>query len=1521
MSRGQPLARRQAPPRQGLYDPRFEHDACGVGFVCNIDGRKSHDLVQRGLQVLVNLTHRGASGADPETGDGAGILLQIPHEFFAKECGRLRIALPAPGEYGVGMLFLPQGGQERSRCEALIAAALEASGHALLGWRDVPVDPEALGRTAREALPVIRQLFVGAAADCPAGVQFERRLFVLRRQIELAIAAEGIEGFCAVSFSSRTIVYKGLLLAHQVKRFYPDLANPLLITGLALVHQRYSTNTWPTWELAQPFRIVCHNGEINTLRGNVNWMRAREATLDSELLPADVQSLLPVLEERGSDSAIFDNALEFLLLGGRELPHAMMTLIPEAWENDPLMPPEKTAFYRYHGCLMEPWDGPALMAFSDGLRVGAMLDRNGLRPARYWVTKDGFVVLASEAGVLPIDPADVLFKGRLQPGRMFLIDTEQGRIVGDEEVKREYTRRRPYADWLRQHLLTLAQLPPAALPEPLDPKQRRARQQLFAYSLEDLRILLAPMAANAEEPIGSMGNDTPLACLSDQPTLLYAYFKQMFAQVTNPAIDPIREESVMSLRSTLGRERNLLEETPEHAALLELEQPLLDDADLARIRASRHPSVAAVTLPALFARPERPEDAGLELRRALTALRARAAAAVRQGATILILSDREAGPDAIPIPSLLAVSAVHHGLIREGLRMHCGLIADSGDAREVAHFALLIGYGAAAVNPYMAHESIDQLVDEGRYVPIELSREQARAYYRKAVGKGLLKIFAKMGISTLRSYRGAQIFEAVGIAPELVQEYFAGTYSRIGGVTLAILAEEARLFHARAFGGPGAAPEEELQVGGQYQWRRAGERHLFNPKTVHKLQQAARTASYDLYQEYAKAVNEQARALCTIRGLLRLRTAAQPIPLAEVEPASEIMKRFCTGAMSFGSISAEAHEMLAVAMNRIGGKSNSGEGGEDPDRFARDPSGDSRRSAIKQVASGRFGVTSWYLTNADELQIKIAQGAKPGEGGQLPGYKVDPNIARVRHSTPGVGLISPPPHHDIYSIEDLAQLIHDLKNSNPRADVSVKLVSVSGVGTIAAGVSKGHAETVLIAGHDGGTGASPLTSIKHAGTPWEIGLAEAQQALVLNDLRGRIRVHVDGQLKTGRDVVIGALLGAEEFGFGTAALVALGCIMMRVCHLNTCPVGVATQRPELRARFTGQPEHAIQYLRFVAEEARELMAALGIRRFDDLVGRADLLEADPEIRHWKLPKGLDFSEILHLPDVGPEVARRRVRGQEHGLRNALDVRLIELCEPALERMEPVEIFLPIRNVNRTVGTMLGAEVSARHGLEGLPDNTIRIRLGGSAGQSFGAFLPHGITLTLVGDANDYIGKGLSGGRLIVYPPRPATFEAANNILVGNVALYGATSGAAYFSGMAGERFCVRNSGAHAVVEGVGDHGCEYMTGGRVVILGRTGRNFAAGMSGGIAYVYTPEPDFEPRCNRGMVDLERVADPAQQKELWHLIDQHFRHTRSKRAEHILENWASELPRFTLVIPRDYRRALAELAAPAPRVSHG
>ncbi len=1491
--------RAELPPKEGLYDPANEHDACGMGFVANIAGQASHEVVRRGIEVLENLNHRGGAGCDPCTGDGAGVLIQVPDAFFRKETDRLGFGLPAAGTYAVGMVFLSAEATERSWQIATIESVIAEERQQLLGWREVPVDPAQIGEMAREAMPSIRQVIIGAAPGLE-GAAFERKLYVIRRVIETRVLARS-SSFHIPSMSSRTLVYKGLLLAHQIDGFYKDLADPTLVSALSLVHSRYSTNTFPSWKLAHPYRYLCHNGEINTVRGNVNWMNARQGTLRSELFGDDLKKIYPVIRPGLSDSGSFDNALEFLILSGRSLPHAISMMIPEAWEHHALMDEDRRAYYEYHSGLIEPWDGPASIAFTDGTKIGAVLDRNGLRPSRYMVTKDGFLVTASEVGVLDTPPENVLRKGRLQPGRIFFVDLEQGRIIEDEEVKEELVARRPYRTWVETQRVKLGDLPRAEVDHHANPETRFVRQQVFGYTSEDLRVLIAPMARDGKEAIGSMGEDAALACLSDRPRLLFHYFKQLFAQVTNPAIDSILERPVMSLFSTLGEERNLLAETPEHARLLRLDRPVITDEELARIRNISLPGFEARTLSTTF----KAAEAAAGLRAALDRLCRQASEAVAAGANLLVLSDRDISPELAPLPALLATGAVHHHLIREGTRTRCGIVVETGEAREVAHFALLIGFGAGAVNPYLAFETIAQLVEEGAFVPEDLSYEAAVKNYLKATDKGLLKIFAKMGISTLRSYRGAQIFEAIGLDRELVERYFTGTQSRVSGVGEDVIAREALMRHERAFAHD-AFVYPELDPGGLYQWRRRGERHTFNPDTVAKLQHAVRSESFATFKEYSQAANDEAERLCTLRGMLKFKFAPEPVPLSEVEPAASIMRRFCTGAMSYGSISLDAHQTLAVAMNRIGGKSNTGEGGEDPRRFTPLPNGDSQRSAIKQVASGRFGVTSWYLVNADELQIKIAQGAKPGEGGQLPGHKVDATIAATRYSTPGVGLISPPPHHDIYSIEDLAQLIHDLKNANQRADVSVKLVAESGVGTVAAGVVKGKADAVLISGHDGGTGASPLTSIKYAGSPWEIGLAETQQTLVKNDLRGRVRVQTDGGLKTGRDVVVAALLGADEFGFATAPLVAMGCILMRVCHLNTCPVGIATQDPVLREKFAGQPEDVVRFFHFIAEEVRELMSQLGFRRVDDMIGQVDRLDVRDASGHWKA-KFLDLSDLLHKPDVGHAI--RWVTRQDSGLDKALDHQLVELARPALERGEPVEIRLPIRNIQRTVGTILGSEVSRKYGLEGLPEDTIRIHFTGSAGQSFGAFVPHGMSLFVEGDANDYCGKGLSGGKIAVKTPPSSPFDPAENIIAGNVVLYGATGGEAYFNGVVGERFCVRNSGANAVAEGVGDHGCEYMTGGRVVILGPTGRNFAAGMSGGIAYVLDEEGEFPARCNLEMVELEGI-DGEDAETILRLVRRHFLYTRSRVADEVLRKWETKAGSFVKVFPMDYKRALGD-----------
>ncbi|HZU26930.1 MAG TPA: glutamate synthase large subunit [Bryobacteraceae bacterium] len=1487
------------PAPQGLYHPGNEHDACGIGFVVNITGEPSHDIILKGIQILINLTHRGACGCDPETGDGAGVLIQIPHKFFARECARLGFTLPAPGEYGVGMCFLPVEPSQRLQTEGLLERIVREEGLTVLGWRDTPVDVDAIGRVARASQPYIEQIFIRGAAGMSQD-ELERKLYIVRKRAEAEMATSDLREksfFYIPSLSTRTIVYKGLLLAPQIASFYGELSDPDAMSALCLVHQRFSTNTFPTWQLAHPFRYICHNGEINTVRGNVNWMHARQSILRSDLFGDDLKKLFPVIQPHGSDSACLDNAVEMLALTGRSLPHVMAMLIPEAWDADTTMHPDKRAFYEYHASLMEPWDGPAAVAFTDGRMIGATLDRNGLRPARYLVTKDDLLIMASETGVLPIRPEEVRTKGRLQPGRMLLVDTEEGRIIPDEEIKQRLWSRNPYAEWLKQNQVHLDDLPEPPRVYGSDQHTIISRQRAFGYTDEDIRMLILPMTGKGEEPVGSMGTDTPLACLSEKPQPLFHYFKQLFAQVTNPAIDPIREELVMSLTSYIGTERNILDETPQHCHTLKLPHPLLTNRDLEKLRRVSTGDLLCTTLPMLFE-----VNAGAKgLERALDGLCRRASLAIKSGYTMLILSDRGIDEEYAPIPSLLALSAVHNHLVREETRTQVALIIESGEPREVMHFCLLIGYGASAVNPYLAIDTLEQQALRGNLAD-GVNFETALRNYKKAINKGLLKVFSKMGISTLQSYRGAQVFEAIGLNRSLVEKYFTGTASRIEGVGLDVLAREAAMKHAYAFQ-PVTEADTELDPGGNYHYRVRGEYHLINPTTVSRLQHAVRQKSFATFQEFTRAIDDQQRSHCTLRGLMKLKTIARPAPIDEVEPASEIVRRFATGAMSFGSISKEAHETLAIAMNTIGGKSNTGEGGEDEERFQ-----DKRRSAVKQVASGRFGVTANYLVNADELQIKIAQGAKPGEGGQLPGHKVDDTIARVRHSIPGVGLISPPPHHDIYSIEDLAQLIYDLKNVNPKARISVKLVAEVGVGTVAAGVAKAHADVVLISGHDGGTGASPLTSIKHAGIPWELGLAETQQVLVMNDLRSRIRVQTDGKLQTGRDVAIAALLGAEEFGFSTAPLVSMGCIMMRKCHLNTCPVGIATQDPVLRAKFQGQPEHVINYFFFVAEELRQYMASMGFRKVDEMIGRVDMLEMSDAVEHWKA-RGLDYSSILFNPQVPGRVGRRCLVAQDHGIHQALDYKLIDHAQEALERATPVEIKLPIRNVHRTVGAMLSGEIARRYGSAGLPDDTIRFEFTGSAGQSFGAFLAKGVTLTLEGDANDYVGKGLSGGRLVVYPPRTSNFLPEENILVGNVVLYGATSGEAFFNGMAGERFAVRNSGATAVVEAVGDHGCEYMTKGLVVVLGRTGRNFAAGMSGGFAFVLDETGEFaSTMCNKSAVDLERVDDAADIRGLQTLISRHAELTGSPRARWILENWETMLPQFVKVFPHEYRRAL-------------
>jgi len=1495
-----------APPKQGLYDPQFEHDSCGVGFLVHIKGKKSHGIVTAALQILMNLDHRGAVGCEANTGDGAGILIQTPHDFFKKIADKVGFKLPAFGQYGVGMLFMPKNPVEREGVKAALAKIISGEGQILLGWRDIPTDNSSLGNGAKNSEPFMMQVFVGRNPAIKDDAAFERKLYVIRKVAEQQIRYGGkIPGgnfFYVSSLSARTCIYKGMLMPEQVAKYFPDLRDADMTTALALVHSRFSTNTFPSWDRAHPNRCIAHNGEINTLRGNVNWMKARQMLFQSRLFGEDIKKIIPVINTDGSDSAQFDNCVEMLVMAGRELPHAMMMMIPEPWENHESMDAERRAFYEFHSCLIEPWDGPASMAFTDGKMIGACLDRNGLRPSRYYVTKDDLVIMASEAGVLPIAPERIAIKGRLQPGRMFLVDTEQGRIVADEELKKKYASAQPYKKWLEENHILLENLPDPA--EATQPDHRRIlqKQQAFGYTFEDLRFIIAPMANDGVQPLGSMGTDTPLAVLSNKSQLLYNYFKQLFAQVTNPPIDPIREEIVTSTEIMLGGEGNILEPTAESSRMIKLKHPILANEELEKLRHVNRPGFKAVTLPILF------EAAGgaKNLETALAKSFSEADKAIAEGVNILVLSDRGISKELAPIPALLAVAGLHHHLIRSGTRTKVGLVLESGEPREVHHFALLIGYGCTAINPYLAFATLDDLIHQGLLTKTD--HKTATKKYIKAAIKGVVKTMAKMGISTIQSYHGAQIFEAIGLNSGVVEKYFTWTPSRIQGVGLGVIAEEALERHRHAF--PDRQVNGVLDAGGQYQWRDNGEFHLFNPQSIHKLQNACRTGNYKIFQEYAALINNQAKNLCTLRGLLDFKFAENPIPIEEVESVDEIVKRFKTGAMSYGSISKEAHEALAVAMNRIGGRSNTGEGGEDPARYVPEPNGDSKNSAIKQVASGRFGVTSHYLVNAKELQIKMAQGAKPGEGGELPGKKVYPPIAKVRGTTAGVGLISPPPHHDIYSIEDLAELIHDLKNSNRNARVSVKLVAEVGVGTVAAGVAKAHADVVLISGHDGGTGASPLSSIKHAGGPWELGLAEAHQTLVLNNLRSRIYVEADGQLKTGRDVAIAALLGAEEFGFATAPLVSLGCIMMRVCHLNTCPVGVATQDPRLRARFAGSADNAVNFMKFVAQELREIMAKLGFRKLEDMVGRTDKLFPWKAIEHWKA-KGLDLTPILHQPEMGADVGRFRSQDQDHGLEKSLDVtKLLDICKPAIERGEKVRAELPIINVNRVVGTITGSEVTKKYGPAGLPEDTIHLKLSGSAGQSLGAFMPPGMTIELEGDANDYLGKGLSGGKIIVYPPKNSTFVAEDNIIIGNVALYGATAGEIFVRGMAGERFGVRNSGVNAVVEAVGDHGCEYMTGGRVVILGKTGRNFAAGMSGGVAYVLDEAGDFATRCNMELVGLEK-PDEEDLATLKSAIEEHAINTKSTRAAKILAEWSSFAPKFVKVMPQDYKRVLQSL----------
>ena len=1530
---------RDLPAAQGLYDPAREHDACGVGFVCNIKNRKSHEIVLQGLEILERINHRGAVGADPKAGDGAGILVQIPDAFFRAV---VDFTLPPAGQYGVGHVFLPKEAGEQQLMEEIVNRHVHEGGHQVLGWRDVPVDNSVLGESVLASEPVIRQIFIACGSDCPDQDSFERKLFVIRKRMDNSIRETGIQktAYYVTSMSSRTITYKGMLLAGQVGGYYPDLQDERFQSALALVHQRFSTNTFPTWDLAQPFRMVCHNGEINTLRGNVNWMAARRHTMRSEVLGDDLDKIWPLISEGQSDSASFDNALELLVMGGYSLAHAMMILIPEAWTGNNLMDTKRRAFYEYHAALMEPWDGPAAMAFSDGRQIGATLDRNGLRPARYLVTNDDMVIMASEMGVLDIPEEKILKKWRLQPGKMFLIDLEQGRIIDDAEIKEELASAHPYQDWLETTQINLDELPTDVAPMAPDAKTLLDAQQAFGYTQEEIKFLLTPMVLTGQEAVGSMGADNPPTVLSRRAKHLSTYFKQNFAQVTNPAIDPIREELVMSLVSLIGPRPNLLglNEAGKHMRL-EVKQPVLTNEDLERVRHIEDNTggvFRTYTLDITY-----PVEQGAEgMEPALKRLCTQAEEAVLKGYNILILSDRNTNRDYIAIPALLATSAMHHHLIRKGLRTSSGIVVETGSALEIHHFATLAGYGAEAINPYLAFDTIQEMLNR---LPEKLSFEEAQTRYIKAVGKGLKKVMSKMGISTFQSYCGAQIFDAVGLSTAFIDKFFTGTPTQVEGVGLDEVAQETVSWHQSGYGYEHIY-SNQLDVGGDYAYRIRGEDHVWTPETIAKLQHATRSNHVETYREYADLINDQSERLLTFRGLMEFIWAAEPVPIEEVEEAKEIVKRFATGAMSFGSISYEAHSTMAKAMNQIGGKSNTGEGGEEAERFNPLPDGsrNPERSAIKQVASGRFGVTIEYLVNADDIQIKVAQGAKPGEGGQLPGHKVNKQIARVRHSTPGVGLISPPPHHDIYSIEDLAQLIHDLKNANPNARISVKLVSEIGVGTVAAGVSKAHADHVTIAGYDGGTGASPLTSIKHAGSPWEIGLAETHQTLVLNHLRGRIAVQADGGMRTGRDVAVAFLLGADEIGFATAPLIAEGCIMMRKCHLNTCPVGVATQDPELREKFTGKPEYVVNFFFFIAEELRQIMAKLGFRSIKEMIGQTDRLEKRRAIEHWKA-KGLDFSKLLAKPKVPESVAVFNSERQDHGLERALDQQLIEQAQPALQRGEPVRIELPVKNYNRTVGTMLSGRVAEKYGLAGLPDDTIYIKARGTGGQSWGAWLAKGITIELEGEANDYVGKGLSGGRLVIYPPRTSGMaeHAEDNIIIGNTVLYGAISGECYFRGIAGERFCVRNSGATAVVEGLGDHGCEYMTGGIMVCLGPTGRNFAAGMSGGIAYVLNERGDFDKHCNMAMVELEPIAAEDDALEaldhqggdletmgrvdvshdmtrfdsvrLKQLISNHLHYTDSSVAKRILADWDEYLPKFVKIMPVDYRRALTEMAA--------
>lgn len=1526
------------PSAQGLYSPDHEHDSCGVGFLCHLKGKRSHDLIEGALQMCINMDHRGGCGCDPQTGDGAGIFFQLPHKFFqaiAPDCG---LTLPEEGDYAVGFVYLSPDPAHSRQAMAMVEEIITNEGQIVLGWRDVPVVSSLLGKASRACEPIMKQVFIGRGPGLTTRLDFERKLYIIRRVAADFVRYRDISGgehFYFSSLSSSTMVYKGMLTTTQLAEYFPDLHHPAMETAMALVHSRFSTNTFPSWPRAQPFRYMCHNGEINTMRGNANWMTARQQLLEGGPLGPDLEKLLPIIRSDGSDSAMFDNCLEFLVLSGRPLPQAVMMMIPEPWENHQHMSETKKAFYEYHACLMEPWDGPASIAFCDGISIGAVLDRNGLRPSRYYVTKDDLVIMASEVGVLPVDPATVVTKGRLQPGRMFLVDTQKGRIVADAEIKEEIATAKPYAEWLEANRFFFDNLPAAPALPPIVGPDLLTQQRAFGYTFEDKRFILGPTAETASQPLGSMGNDAPLAVLSDQPQLLYSYFKQLFAQVTNPAIDPIREELITASVTFLGSESDLINPGPENCRMIRLESPIISNQELAKLRAVKLDGFRATTLPILY--PAKAVEAGLaagqlpghmdnpdlsveeenpthltghHLETAMDRLFEAADLAIRQGVNLLILSDRGVDRKHAPIPALLAIAGLHHHLVRSGTRTKVSLILESGEPREVHHFALLLGYGADAINPWLALDSLEAMVADGE---INVEAPAATKRFLKASIKGVIKTMSKMGISTVASYRGAQIFEAVGLSHELIDKYFTWTASRVEGIGLDVVVREVKLRHDNAFA-TRDLDDPTLDPGGLYQWRADGERHLFNPQTIHLLQQATRLGDYEVFQKYSRLVDDQSREFYTLRGLMEFKIdPAKSIPIEEVESVESIVRRFKTGAMSYGSISKEAHEALAIAMNRLGGFSNTGEGGEDPARYSwTNEQGDSKNSAIKQVASGRFGVTSHYLVNARELQIKISQGAKPGEGGELPGHKVLPPIAKVRGTTPGVGLISPPPHHDIYSIEDLAELIHDLKNSNVHARVNVKLVSEIGVGTIAAGVAKAKADVILISGHDGGTGASPRSSIQHAGCPWELGLAETNQTLLLNDLRSRVVLETDGQLKTGRDVAIACLLGAEEFGFATAPLVTLGCLMMRVCHKNTCPVGVATQDERLRAKFTGAADHVVNFMLFVARQLREIMAQLGYRTIPEMVGHTDRLEMRKAIDHWKAD-GLDFSKVLYRPKVGPEVGTFCQQKQDHLLDRALDnTHLLELCAPALERGEPVRAELPIVNVNRVVGTITGAEISRRYGAAGLPDGTIHLKFHGTAGQSLGAFCPRGMTLELEGDANDYVGKGLCGARIIIYPPKssPAHFVPEENMILGNVAFYGATRGDAFLCGMAGERFCVRNSGVHAVVEGLGDHGCEYMTGGSVTCLGPTGRNFAAGMSGGMAYILDQTGDFSSKVNAAMVRLLPLRECSDEEidQLKARITEHRELTGSAKAARLLADWDKTLDQFIKVLPTDYERVL-------------